>query len=78
MGERFLLHTNGIKLAKKDGLFGKSDPFVVIKHQGRPIAFSDVVMKNLNPFWKPILVDLKVCGGTQFFCNHFYSLFIIL
>ena len=65
--EKYLLHANGIKLAKKDGLFGKSDPFVIIKHQGRSIAYSDVVMKNLNPFWKPILFDLKACGGTNDF-----------
>ena len=58
------IHCNGVKLAKKDGLFGKSDPFVVIKNQqGVPFAFSDVVKDNLNPFWKPIEIDVEAAGG---------------
>jgi len=61
----FLLHCNGIKLARKDGLFGKSDPFVIIKSSGRAIGFSNVVMKDLNPYWEPITLDERACGGPQ-------------
>ena len=61
--EFFTLHCNGIKLAKKDGLFGKSDPFVVIKRQDNvPFAYSEVVDNNLNPYWKPIVLDVAAAG----------------
>jgi len=64
--EFFTLHCNGIKLAKKDGLFGKSDPFVVIKRQDNvPFAYSEVVKNNLNPYWKPIVLDVAAAGGIQ-------------
>jgi len=66
---KFVLHCSGIKLARKDGLFGKSDPFVIIKCYGKPIAFSNVVMKNLNPFWDPIILDADACGG-EFGCLY--------
>jgi Ca2+-dependent lipid-binding protein len=59
----FSLHCSGIKLAKKDGLFGKSDPFVVLKRQDKTaFAFSEIVMNNLNPVWKPIEVDVEAAG----------------
>lgn len=62
---KYILHCSGIKLARKDGLFGKSDPFVLIKSYGKPIGFSNVVSKNLNPFWDPIVVDPESCGGVN-------------
>jgi len=58
------LHCNGIKLARKDGLFGKSDPYVVIRNaRGVGVGFSEVIANNLNPFWRPIEVDVEACGG---------------
>eukprot|EP00012_Vannella_robusta_P001989 CAMPEP_0206187122 /NCGR_PEP_ID=MMETSP0166-20121206/2813_1 /ASSEMBLY_ACC=CAM_ASM_000260 /TAXON_ID=95228 /ORGANISM="Vannella robusta, Strain DIVA3 518/3/11/1/6" /LENGTH=545 /DNA_ID=CAMNT_0053602643 /DNA_START=11 /DNA_END=1649 /DNA_ORIENTATION=+ len=62
---KYQLHCSAVKLARKDGLFGKSDPFVIIKSYGKPVGFSNVVMKNLNPFWDPIELDVDACGGPH-------------
>mgnify|MGYP005996348891 CR=1 FL=1 len=63
----YKLHCNGVKLAKKDGLFGKSDPFVVITTSDKvPFAFSEVIKDNLNPFWKPIEIDVERAGKFCF------------
>jgi len=62
----FKLHCNGVKLSNKDGFFGKSDPFVVIRNsKGIPVGFSEVIDNNLNPFWRPIELDVDACGGLQ-------------
>jgi len=62
----FKLHCNGIKLKNRDGLFGKSDPFVLIRNaRGDRVGFSDIVMNNLNPFWRPIEIPLNVFGGPS-------------
>jgi hypothetical protein len=58
------LHCNGVKLKNKDGFFGKSDPFVVIRNaKGIAVGFSEVIDNNLNPFWRPIELDVDACGG---------------
>ena len=76
----FLLHCNAVKLARKDGLFGKSDPFVVIKAYGKPVGYSNVVKKDLNPTWKPIAIDAASCGGLYcfFFISFLFFFFVFL
>mmetsp|Transcript_14077 Transcript_14077/g.22174 ORF Transcript_14077/g.22174 Transcript_14077/m.22174 type:complete len:546 (-) Transcript_14077:24-1661(-) len=60
---RVVLHISGSDLARKDGvaLIGKSDPYVLVKNTetNKVIGYSNVVMKNLNPEWNPIVVDVE-------------------
>jgi hypothetical protein len=57
--EYFYMRWQGIKLVNVDGWFGKSDPFLRF-HRSREdgswvlVHESEVVMDNLNPFWKPV------------------------
>ena len=73
---------------KKDGAFGKSDPFLLIykKEGGKKVQVykSDVIMKNLNPEFKPFELRVSDCGGMTnklvwevsffFFFFFFFSL----
>ena len=59
----------GRDLDKKDGAFGKSDPFLLIyKKEGAKkvqVYKSDVIMKNLNPEFKPFELRVSECGGMN-------------
>ena len=61
-------HFRGTKLDKKD-FFGKSDPFVEISRENADGSWSavhktEVVMKTLNPTWKPFSVPVRIlCNG---------------
>eukprot|EP00055_Hartaetosiga_balthica_P000750 m.137376 g.137376 ORF g.137376 m.137376 type:complete len:522 (-) comp11630_c0_seq1:134-1699(-) len=59
------------KLDKKD-LFGKSDPYLVLQRASavrggwEDVFKSEVVMKTLNPIWKPFQLPLAaVCNGDM-------------
>jgi len=57
----------GRNLDKKD-LFGKSDPFIVIKQKlnGNLISVhqTETIMNTLNPVWHPFTLGMqKLCGG---------------
>jgi hypothetical protein len=57
------------KLAKKDGFFGKSDPFICISRTREDGSYqrvwqSEVVDNNLTPVWRPARIGIqKVCNG---------------
>eukprot|EP00762_Andalucia_godoyi_P005362 ANDGO_06744.mRNA.1 hypothetical protein len=59
----------GQGLDNKDGMFGKSDPFLVfnrIREDGAtvPVFKTEVVKNTLNPAWKPISVTSQaLCNG---------------
>ncbi|KAH3756955.1 hypothetical protein Pelo_11264 [Pelomyxa schiedti] len=59
------------KLERKDGPLGKSDPFFVVSaqppgfHHEITLYRSEVVMKNLNPVWKPFMLNLSDIGGVD-------------
>ena len=66
--EYMKLQLRGAKLKNKDGLFGKSDPFVVLKRINEDGSWSavwksDVVMNNLNPTWKPAMLSVKTLAN---------------
>ena len=64
-----MLTLRGVKLANKDGFFGKSDPFFVLskaREDGTfaPCVKSEVVKNNLNPTWPVLRVPLqRLCNG---------------
>lgn len=66
-----MLKLCGRKLANKDGWFGKSDPFFVVKklREDRTwvtVAKSEVVMNNLNPDWQPVKLNMqRLCNGDH-------------
>jgi len=56
------------KLTSMDGLFGKSDPFLVIEScppNGKSCVFmkTEVIKNDLNPIWKPVEVSAMLCGS---------------
>jgi len=65
----FSFHTKGVKLAKKDGLLGKSDPFFVVRASYPGFADkvtlyrSEVVKQNLHPEWKQFQLSAASLGG---------------
>jgi hypothetical protein len=56
-------------LDNKDGLFGKSDPFLVfcrIREDGSavPVTKTEVIQNNLNPKWRTLTVPIRdLCNG---------------
>eukprot|EP00033_Pygsuia_biforma_P003846 GCRY01004214.1.p1 GENE.GCRY01004214.1~~GCRY01004214.1.p1 ORF type:complete len:521 (+),score=150.90 GCRY01004214.1:163-1725(+) len=60
---------SGRKLDNKDGLFGKSDPYLVFSRldaQGNAVDVhkTEVVRNNLNPVWADVSLPLgTLCGG---------------
>ena len=53
----------GVALANKDGMFGKSDPylkFLAVPRAGKPVEVwkTEVINDDLNPLWKPFEVDM--------------------
>jgi hypothetical protein len=65
------LTLKGTGLANRAGMLGTSDPFWVISKR-RPdgvwitVSKSEVVMNDLNPTWKPVVVDLRqLCNGDM-------------
>lgn len=68
----FHLALKGVKLKNVEGLFGKSDPFFVIKSQARtsggrswaPVYRSEVAKNDLNPMWKDFSIPVgTLCAG---------------
>ena len=63
------LQLKGNKLANKDGLFGKSDPFFTFYRVRENGAFvkvyqSETIMDNLNPLWKRAEISVRqICNG---------------
>jgi len=60
----------GIGLAAKDGMFGKSDPYFVLKRLRKgteDVAFeykSEHIAQNLNPVWQPAYMCFsEMCNG---------------
>lgn len=67
--QQFTFRFAGKHLDKKD-LFGKSDPYLVINKlvgdssQSVPVLKTEVIMKTLDPQWKPFTIGAsKLCGG---------------
>eukprot|EP00918_Siedleckia_nematoides_P098130 GHVU01214836.1.p1 GENE.GHVU01214836.1~~GHVU01214836.1.p1 ORF type:complete len:563 (+),score=135.63 GHVU01214836.1:54-1691(+) len=66
-----LLHLSmkGVELANKDGMFGKSDPylkFFALRKDGAVVEVhkTETIPNNLNPVWKPFAVDMdRLCNG---------------
>jgi len=53
-------------LEKKDGLLGKSDPFLIFRssqNKVRTMYKSEVVFKNLNPQWQQFVLDTRDLGA---------------
>ncbi|RXG67369.1 Copine-8 [Armadillidium vulgare] len=74
------LNVSANNLDKKK-IFGKSNPFLVISRSLQDNAFTavhktEVIKKNLNPNWKPIIIPARsLCGGDEnrpikFECFH--------
>ena len=64
MSTFYQIQAKGVKLAKRDGLLGKSDPFIVIRDAaGVGFAFSEVISQDLNPTWKPVELDVVRAGS---------------
>lgn len=63
----YRLEFRASKLDKKDGFFGKSDPFLRIRFGPLVVAESNVVLSNLNPQWNPLFLPLDAIGGS--FCS---------
>jgi hypothetical protein len=67
----FHLALRGIKLKNVDGMFSKSDPFVVVSAQsdsagGRvwaPVYRSECIKNNLNPVWKEFSIPVEKLGS---------------
>jgi hypothetical protein len=63
------MRVQGVELAAKDGMFGKSDPYLkfwAIRKDGQLVEVhrTETISSNLNPEWKPFAVDLdKLCNG---------------
>jgi hypothetical protein len=65
------LQFGGLKLANKDGFFGKSDPFLQIKRCNEDGSYTlvhktEVVMDNLSPTWKEETLSVSMI------CNNDY------
>ena len=66
-----VLGLKGVKLANRDGWFGKSDPFWVLSKMTETGAFvqvakSAVIMNNLNPIWQPVKCAVqRMCNGDM-------------
>ena len=73
-----LLGVKGVELANKDGMFGKSDPYLkfiaiqmpppneVVHWQRRfeDVHRTETIPNDLNPVWKPFVVDMgELCNG---------------
>ncbi len=64
-----LLGVKGVELANKDGMFGKSDPylkFFALRKDGAVVEVhkTETIPNNLNPVWKPFVVDMgELCNG---------------
>lgn len=57
-------------LANKDGILGKSDPFVMVNAVDagggyHVIAKTEYINNNLNPTWQPITVNVADCRGLS-------------
>jgi hypothetical protein len=67
----YTIYPSAQKLEKKDGLFGKSDPFFEVKFwpQGfdKTITLyrSEVIKQELNPTWKPFELSVEMLGGLD-------------
>jgi hypothetical protein len=42
---------------------GKSDPYLVFKIEGKKIGQTEVIKNNLNPRWKPVVLELPDCNN---------------
>jgi Ca2+-dependent lipid-binding protein len=49
---------HGVNLAAKD-FSGKSDPYLVFKHENIVVGRSEVIYNHLDPVWKPVTLELK-------------------
>lgn len=68
----YSIHFAGKSLAKKDGILGKSDPFLMIatctKTHGREelkmdfVAKTEWIKNDLNPVWKPLTLSVNSCN----------------
>jgi Ca2+-dependent lipid-binding protein len=54
---------HGIDLPAKD-YSGKSDPYLVFKHENVIIGRSEVVYNHLDPVWKPLTLKIKKEDGS--------------
>jgi hypothetical protein len=56
-------------LARADGMFGLSDPFAVIKWDGREIGRTPYISKTLNPVWSDQFYQVSI-SGTDSISTH--------
>mmetsp|Transcript_33434 Transcript_33434/g.105624 ORF Transcript_33434/g.105624 Transcript_33434/m.105624 type:complete len:608 (-) Transcript_33434:330-2153(-) len=69
--EYLSIQFGGKKLANKDGIFGRSDPYLIahrLREDGgwMPVWKSEVVMNDLSPTWQRVQLPLKqLCNGDK-------------
>jgi hypothetical protein len=77
VAEAYTIGFSGVKLSNKDGMFGKSDPFLVVervllrpmgervKKEHVFVAMTEQIQNNLSPIWRPLLIPTIACGGMD-------------
>jgi hypothetical protein len=67
--KRLDMRVQGVELANKDGMCGKSDPYLkfwAIRKDGQQTEEhkTECIDNNSNPEWKPFKIDMdKLCNG---------------
>lgn len=71
----YQLNCSALKLAKMDsGIGAKSDPYFELRTNDdmrRLLYRSEIVMKDLNPKWKPFILDISPATGFLKFYDKF-------
>jgi Ca2+-dependent lipid-binding protein len=49
---------HGVNLAAKD-YSGKSDPYLIFKHENNVVGRTEVIYNHLDPVWKPVTLQLE-------------------
>eukprot|EP01117_Protostelium_nocturnum_P000592 TRINITY_DN1067_c0_g1_i2.p1 TRINITY_DN1067_c0_g1~~TRINITY_DN1067_c0_g1_i2.p1 ORF type:complete len:334 (+),score=104.08 TRINITY_DN1067_c0_g1_i2:374-1375(+) len=62
-----ILEFAGVGLDKKDGIFGKSDPYLqfIRVDDNSPVHITEYVKQNLNPEWRKLYFNQKRFGNEQ-------------
>eukprot|EP01117_Protostelium_nocturnum_P001748 TRINITY_DN1215_c0_g1_i12.p1 TRINITY_DN1215_c0_g1~~TRINITY_DN1215_c0_g1_i12.p1 ORF type:complete len:1750 (+),score=777.84 TRINITY_DN1215_c0_g1_i12:2681-7930(+) len=63
--QHFRLRMRGKKLDRKDGLLGKSDPFLIFKRGGNELFKTEIKKQTLDPVWDEFALDLVHCGSLD-------------
>ena len=64
--QKLQLKFSARKVDRKDGPFGKSDPYlVIVDSNGRRVYKSSVIKKTLDPVWESFDFDATAVGGVD-------------